>query len=86
MNPSPEPDDQDDPDNRDCAIDHEDDIDWASVVATAEADYEGGEVAFDSASFHTQKEALEAMGVLIDEIFEEAMKRVRTDVLLDARS
>jgi hypothetical protein len=70
----------------DCVIDHKDDVDWDNIIANAEADYRTGECSFDSAAYNTHEEALKAMNVVIDQIFEEAINRVGSNVLLDAGS
>jgi len=68
-------DDQADPEKRDCVIEHEDDLDWANVIAITAGDYEAGRVVFDAEEYDTHSEALEAVNAWIDKIFEEAVNR-----------
>ena len=75
VSPSTEPDDLEDPEKRDCVIDHEDDLDWPKVIAITTADYEAGRVVFDSGDYDTHAAALEAVNAWIDKIFEEPVNR-----------
>jgi hypothetical protein len=86
MSPSPKPDDLVDPEQRDCVIEHEDDLDWANVIAVTAADYEVGRVVFDSGDYDTHAAALEAVNAWIDKICEEVVNGVRSNILLDGRS
>lgn len=79
------PDGLDDPDRRNCVINHEDDLDWANVIAIAAADREAGRVSFDSGDYDTHTAALEAVNAWIDKIFEEVVNRVGPNILLDGR-
>ena len=69
----------------DCVIDHEDDIDWNNIIPTLEADLRSGKCAFVSEMYDTDEEALKAMDAMIDRIFQEAVNRVKSNSLLDAR-
>jgi hypothetical protein len=70
----------------DCVIEHEDDVDWDNIAATLEADFRAGECAFVSDDYGAHEAVLNAMNVVVDRIYEEAINRVRSDSLLDAGS
>ena len=50
----------DDPDARDGAIEHEDDIDWHEIIDTTESDYRRCRFAFNSADCETEEEVTRA--------------------------
>jgi hypothetical protein len=70
----------------DCIIDHEDVVDWNTIIPTLEDDLRSGKCAFVSEEYDTHEEALKAMDAMIDLIYQEAVNRVRSNSLLVAGS
>jgi hypothetical protein len=84
MDPVPKADDPDDPGTWDCITDPEDDIDWDEIVAAIEEDENSEELAFNSADYATEREAMHALSAFIHEIFEEVERDAASDPALDA--
>jgi hypothetical protein len=70
--------------NPDCVIDHEDDVDWDEVVGAIEEDEDSEELAFNSAEYPTEEEAMHALRAFIHEIFEDVERDAGLDSALDA--
>jgi hypothetical protein len=83
--PEPDhPEDGGDPETWDCILDEEDDIDWDDITAAIENDEDAGELAFNSADYATEEEAMIALRAFIHEIFDEVESNVASDPALDA--
>jgi hypothetical protein len=80
----PNPDDPDDYEMSECPADEEDEIDWDEVVAAIEEDSDSEELAFNSADYPTEVEAMVALRAFIHEIFEEVERDAALDSALDA--
>jgi hypothetical protein len=80
----PNPDDPDDYDLSDCTLDREDQIDWDEIVAATEEKENSEELAFNSADYATEEEAIVALRAFIHEIFEEVERDAASDPALDA--
>jgi hypothetical protein len=80
----PNPDDPDDYEMSECTADEEDEIDWDEVVAAIEEDSDSEELAFNSADYPTEVEAMVALRAFIHEIFEEVERDAALDSALDA--
>ena len=84
MNPSPRADETDDAGSWDCITDPDDDVDWEEVVAAIEEDEDSEELAFNSADYPTEEEAMHALRAFIHEIFEEVERDAALEPALDA--
>lgn len=60
-----------DPERRDFAIEHEDDIDWDEIIDATESDYRRRRFAFNSADCATEEEVTTSLHAWIHSIFEE---------------
>jgi hypothetical protein len=80
----PNPDDPEYSEMSDCTLDEEDEIDWDDIAAATEEDEESGELAFNSADYATEEEAMNALRAFIHEIFEEVERDAASDPALDA--
>ena len=79
------PDDPDFSDMSGCStLDEEDEIDWDEIVAAIEEDGNSEELAFNSADYPTEVEAMVALRAFIHAIFEEVDRDAALDLALDA--
>jgi hypothetical protein len=62
-----------------------DEIDWDDIIATTEADDRAGRFAFNSDDYPTWEEAVKARRAFVDEIWDEAINRVRSTASLHAK-
>jgi hypothetical protein len=84
MDPSPRADETEDAGGWDCITDSDDDVDWDEVVAAIEEDEDSEELAFNSADYPTEEEAMHALRAFIHEIFEEVERDAALESALDA--
>lgn len=75
----------DDPEDRDAAIEHEDDIDWDDIIAATESDWMRRRFAFNSADCATEEEVATSLRAWIHSIFAEAAEHVDHDAPMRAQ-
>ena len=68
----------------DCTLEEEDDFDWDEVVAAIEEEGDSEELAFNSADYATEEEAMHALDAFIQGIFEEVERDAASETALDA--